>query len=262
MSIYLEWCNNFLSITNNFNLVLYTDSKSLNYLNNNEQITSYLQKPNIKVIIYPLTDFSTYNYKTKWEKNHNNNIYLNNLTEWTLNMLWNEKINMVKKTKDNNYFNTPFYGWCDIGYFRNRSNDIHTSKLTSWPQNEIFNEIDKNKIYYALVNNNLDYLNFLYLIIQNKNNIGLPIQPIDPTQVSIAGGFFISHREKIDWWHTSYYNKLKLYLDNNYLVKDDQIIIVDCIFSELKNGYSENFCLLGEKLPNYDNWFLFQRIFA
>jgi hypothetical protein len=41
-------------------------------------------------------------------------------------MLWSEKISFVKETMDNQYFNTEYYGWCDIGYFRNRSNDLHT----------------------------------------------------------------------------------------------------------------------------------------
>jgi hypothetical protein len=261
MSIYLSWCENFLSIMNNCNIVLYTDDKSLEYLNNNIQINSYLKKSNIKVIIYPITEFITYNYKSEWDTNHLENLNLHNLVECSVNMLWNEKINMVKKTKDNNYFNTPFYGWCDIGYFRNRSNDIHTSKLTSWPNKNIFNKLDKNKIYYALINNNNSYLNYLYSIIKQKNEIGLPIQQIPPNQVSIAGGFFVGYREKIDWWHTTYYNKLKLYLENKYLVKDDQIIIIDCIFSELTDGCLNDFCLVNETLPNYDNWFLFQRVF-
>jgi hypothetical protein len=71
--------------------------------------------------------------------------------------------------------------------------------------------------------------------------------------MSIAGGFFVCHKEKIDWWRDTYDTKLKLYFDNGYLVKDDQIIIVDCIFSNLSE-----FCLCKEQ-NHYDNWFLFQR---
>jgi len=47
---------------------------------------------------------------------------------------------------------------------------------------------------------------------------------------------------------------LELYFENNYLVKDDQIVIVDCIFSDLSK-----FEIAIENAPEYDNWFQFQR---
>ena len=49
-------------------------------------------------------------------------------------------------------------------------------------------------------------------------------------------------------------NKLNLYFKHDELVKDDQIIIADCVFSNLKH-----FHLCKENTPNLDNWFLFQR---
>jgi hypothetical protein len=94
-------------------------------------------------------------------------------------------------------------------------------------------------------------------MINNKNVLGLPIQPIPPYQNSIAGGFFILHRENIDWWFQTFDAKLRLYLMNNYLVKDDQIILADCIFS-LDN--QNKFMLFRENDARYDNWFMFQRV--
>ena len=47
--------------------------------------------------------------------------------------------------------------------------------------------------------------------------------------MSNAGGFFLCHRDKISWWCETYENKLRLYFENKYLVKDAQIIIIDCI---------------------------------
>ena len=61
----------------------------------------------------------------------------------------------------------------------------------------------------------------------------MPIIPIPSEQVSIAGGFFLSHKDKIDWWNSAYYNRLNDYFTYNYLVKDDQIVIVDCVFSNI-----------------------------
>jgi glycosyltransferase involved in cell wall biosynthesis len=50
---------------------------------------------------------------------------------------------------------------------------------------------------------------------------------------------------------------LELYFNHNYLVKDDQIIVADCIFSRI-----EGFNLILENNPKYDNWFLFQRFLS
>jgi hypothetical protein len=94
-------------------------------------------------------------------------------------------------------------------------------------------------------------------LICDKNENGLLKHPIPVYKNSIAGGFFILHKDKIQWWKNTYDKKLKLYFDNNRLVKDDQFIIVDCVFSDKE----ENFCLCTEN-SEYDNWFLFQRLLS
>uniref|UniRef100_A0A6C0IGD8 Uncharacterized protein n=1 Tax=viral metagenome TaxID=1070528 RepID=A0A6C0IGD8_9ZZZZ len=243
---YINWMNNFISIVNEFYLVIYTDEKSVKYIDTKNN-------PRIKIIIKNVDQFYTYKYKELWIKNHAKNNLLNSRVEWEVNMLWNEKIWFTNETCKNKYFDTDYYGWCDIGYFRNRGNDINTSNLMKWGNNSKIGKINKNTVLYGLVNRNLQYVNSLQNTINNKNTIGLPTIPILEDQYSIAGGFFISHKDKIEWWVETYYKKLDLYLTNNYLVKDDQIIIADCIFSQ-----SSDFCLLQENNP-YDNWFMFQR---
>ena len=257
VNIFLHWCENFLSIMTKCNIVFYTNKETLQILNLNSLIKRYLQNENIRVVIYNLEDFHTYNYKSKWKSNHSNNYLLNSISSWKLNMLWNEKIHMVKKTMDEKYFDTDFFGWCDVGYFRNRDDDINTREmsLSSWPNPIFFEKMDTSKIHYAMINNDNSFLIMLYSLINNKNENGLPSSPIPPYQVSISGGFFICHKDKLNWWHETYYSKLKLYFDNNYLIKDDQMIIIDCIFTELNN-----FNLAMEKNKKYDNWFMFQRI--
>jgi len=246
--IYIEWMNNFISIVNNFNLVIYTDLKSVNYIDTKNN-------PKIKIIIKSLDNFYGYKYKDYWIKNHENNYLLNDKSCWELNMLWSEKIQFVKETYQNKYFDTEFYGWCDIGYFRNRPEDIHTSKLNNWGNIKADLKKYANKICYACITNDDGYINFLHKIVNNRNDIGLPITPIPAHQNSIAGGFFILHRDNIEWWSTTYDDRLKLYFENGYLVKDDQIILVDCILSNL-----DRFTLFRENINNIDNWFMFQRI--
>jgi teichuronic acid biosynthesis glycosyltransferase TuaG len=245
---YVEWMDNLISIVNNFNLVIYTNNESKKYINTNNN-------PKIKIIIKEFEDFYNYKYEEYWIKNHKINRLLNNFTDWKLNMLWSEKIHFVKDTYNNNYFETEYYGWCDIGYFRNRNNDLKTNYLTLWPNDDFFMNYDKNKICYGIINNDDEYLNFLYQLINDKNEKGLPKNEIPDIQLSVSGGFFIIHKDKIYWWLNSYDIKLRLYFENSYLVKDDQIILIDCIMTELSNFY-----LMREQNENYDNWFMFQRI--
>ena len=244
---YIEWMNNFISIVNNFNLVIYTDENTLKHIHTKDN-------PNIKIIIKLLDQFYNYKYKDFWIQNHKKNVLLNNISCWELNMLWSEKISFVKETIERKYFDTDFYGWCDIGYFRNRENDSNTSQLIKWPNPQKIYKLDKTKIVYACINNIDSYIINIINIVQNKNSLGLPIQPIPSHQNTIAGGFFIIHKDKINWWFNTFDNKLSIYFDNNYLVKDDQIILADCIFSNL-----DHFLLCREYQPQYDNWFMFQR---
>ena len=247
-SVYVDWMNNFISIVNNFNLVIYTDEKSSKYIDTKNN-------PKIIVIIKPIEQFYNYKYKDFWVKNHSKNYLLNDKSNWELNMLWSEKIWFVKETIERKYFITDFYGWCDIGYFRNRENDTHTRNLLNWGNNQEILQNINNKICYACINNNNNYMKYLLKLVATKNEDGLPILEIPAHQNSIAGGFFILHKDKINWWSKTYDDKLILYFKNDYLVKDDQIILVDCILSNLNE-----FLLFRENKEEVDNWFMFQRI--
>jgi len=247
--VYIEWMNNFISIVNHFNLVIYTDENSINYINTNNN-------PNIKIIIKPFELFYNYKYKDFWISNHGKNIYTNYWSCWELNMLWSEKIWFVNETIERKYFETDFYGWCDIGYFRNRINDTQSKFLSNWPNLEKIKLLKKEKIVYACINNDDTFMSYIYEIVNTKNSVRLPVQPIPPNQLSIAGGFFILYKDMIEWWSKTYDDKLQLYFENNYLVKDDQIVLTDCILSNL-----EKFALFRENNLPYDNWFMFQRIF-
>ena len=89
---------NFLSIVNNnFNLVIYTDENSLQYIPKRE---------NVKIIIKSFEQFYNYKYKDYWIQNHEKNNLLNNRIDWKVNMLWSEKIWFVNETIQNKYFNT------------------------------------------------------------------------------------------------------------------------------------------------------------
>ena len=182
-------------------------------------------------------------------------------------MLWSEKVHFVYEVVKKKYFDTEYYGWCDIGYFRNRKdnivdndielNDTDIKLLTNWPDNHKIQKLDKKKIHYGLLNNNRQFLDNIHNQINNKTIHKLPTIQTNPNIIGFSGGFFILHHKKAKFWKKLYNNKLRLYFENNYLVKDDQIIVLDCI---LTNNTMHHFELHTENIRGKDNWFMFQRI--
>jgi hypothetical protein len=240
--------NNFISIVRHCYVVIYTDTASSMYIDTKGN-------PHIRIVIKPMEQFVMYQYKPFWIKNHQTNTLLNRRIDWEVNMLWSEKVWFVKETVDQQYFDTEFYGWSDVGYFRNRSVDLHTEQLVAnhWPNN--MDKLHEHHIYYGCVNNDKYYMQQLQQLVNNKTAEGLPKQPIPADQQSVAGGFFLLHKDKITWWANTYTHKLELYFTHNYLVKDDQTILADCILSD-----PSNFTLCQEKNVILDNWFMFQRL--
>lgn len=226
---YIGWLRNFLSICNDFNLVFFTDERILNRF-------EFPKKKNVKVVILPQSEFINNRFEEFWIQNHDKNIYLNHLASYRLNILYSEKVWFVKKAQS--YFNTEFYGWCDAGYFRNPN----LTNLKYWPNHHVIKRLNKDKIHYGLV-----HPATLEKIRQTNH--------IPPDQVSIAGGFFIVHSTKIDWWISNYYETFLAYKKENKLIKDDQILIVDCVVK-----HPQHFQLHTENNNLHDNWFMFQRL--
>ena len=248
---YKQWISHLLLNVKEFKLVVFTNAES------KWMIQPFLQNnPNIKMIILEIEDFYGYTFKEHWIKNHLKNHSLNTKVDWRVNMLWSEKLSFVKRAMENNYFSKDYenewFGWCDIGYFRGGENNMSINKIKEWPSKEKIELLDRKKIYYAQVSD-INYLNHLARIILDKNiTNGLPNNPIPADQNSIAGGFFLITAEKINWWNGVYYQRLNTYFENNYLVKDDQVIIIDCLINNLSN-----FKLIKETVPRMNAWFAF-----
>lgn len=254
---YLDWANNLFSIVGRFNLVIYTDKDGFKLLK-----TLFVSNPTIankigttiKIIIKPIEDFVGYKYKEQWLKNHGSSgLDLHQNVEWTLIMLWCEKVHFVNETVQNKYFDTPFYGWCDIGYFRDDVKDIN------WPNPLKLISLKKG-IHYACVEN--DHLNFTSLKkdiqnhYNNKNNKYLNLNPTNKILNNcFAGGFFITRPQLMRAFSIIFANKLRYYFDNEFVVKDDQTILLDCIFTN-----PALFCLHWEQNSIHNNWFMFQRL--
>jgi len=82
------------------------------------------------------------------------------------------------------------------------------------------------------------------------------MRPLDPRINYIAGGFFMLHKSKAEWWAVAYDAKLHRQLAQGRIVKDNQQIIADCVFSK---DTQSHFHICREEGTKYDVWFLFQR---
>jgi hypothetical protein len=241
VQLYNEWINNFLQVTTsneNNKIVIFTNKLSRVFIP---------EFNNVTIIELEFEDFYLYKYKDNFINNHKKNIFFTGL-DWRLVMLWCQKIWFIKYALTLSLTDDNWVNWCDIGYFRCRNEgpmcDLQLSELNGW--GTIPEWFDSEYIYYGLV------VPSSIPIIKNmiRNKINIP-----PHQISIAGGFFICSKSNLDWWETTFENKLIHYFNENILIKDDQLIIIDCICSE-DTGYK--FKLLHDN-SNYDPWFPFQR---
>ena len=248
--LYQSWIDNFLSNIKKCKLVIFTNKYSV------RMIEKYKNNENIKIIIKELEEFYNYKYKDYWINNHEKNDLLKDKTCWELNMLWNEKTHFMEHVYRNKIFTSQWYGGCDIGYFRGRPCDMSVELIKSWPNFKKIDELDKEKVHYGNVNGDMKKTYQIYKQIMVKNENGLPIIPIPCNEIFIAAGFFLIYKNNISWWNKIHDDKLKLYFENEYLVKDDQVIVLDNIVSNIKKikihiEFSEG---------KYDNWFMFQRL--
>jgi len=243
---YYEWMRNMLENVINANIVIYTDEENYNIIRDIREKKNLMDRT--KIIVKNTKNFYVDKYRREFIINNINNKYLPNVS-YELHMIWHEKINFVRDSIENKYFDSEYYSWCDIGYFRCNENNIKIEDIINFPNDLKIKNLNKEKIYYGLVNKNEEYMKMLEVMI-NRND------EIPENQISIAGGFFILHRDKINYWHNIYYKKLDEYFINKKLIKDDQIIIVNCILDKKNRN---NFELIKNDDNNFDSWFIFSK---
>ena len=243
--VYAPWIRNMLSNVHAYNLVIYTDEAGRAVFN----FDAYAAvNPRIRVVIKPFESFRNYALKDMWISNHDKNTLLNRLVDWRVNALWSEKVHFVHETVTQKYFDTEYYGWCDIGYFRGRR-DLPMSQLRRWPNPNKIAMLNPAKIYYGCVNNDWNQIEHCIRIINNPDQTN----GLDSRLNFIAGGFFMLHKTKAEWWAVTYDAKLHEHLSRGRTIKDDQQIITDCVFSK---DTQSHFHICRAK---YDAWFMFQR---
>jgi galactoside 2-L-fucosyltransferase 1/2 len=179
---YLNWMTNILSLQDP--MIIFTTNDM------QERIKYIRQNRKTKIIVMKLEDCMMYKkYSPKFWNEQLNSDPEKSIHSKELFIIWNEKINFLKEAIQLNPFNSKFFAWFDIGYFRN---------------SEYNNNIMLQKIPESLNKNQVMLLNVSTLL--NKKYLG--------------GGFIGGYIEGIEKFHTNYYR----YLENNkhFFIGEDQ----------------------------------------
>lgn len=106
---YDKWMQSFLQVP--FNLVVYTDEESA------PLIKKYRGDLPLKLIIKDFKELYHYSFYEEYKKMYANDSNKQHSPE--LYIIWAEKVKFVIDAIKNNYYNSDFFVWCDIGILRN-----------------------------------------------------------------------------------------------------------------------------------------------
>ena len=201
-----DWFKNTLNVNENY--VIYTRNEDLSLLKENRE--KFKNKT-----IYEIKDidgFYTYGL------NIQNKTHPIHVPSKELGLIWLEKINLVNETSKKNPYNSEWFCWIDSGIVTLR--DKKVTNYTTISDLECVNNLDKDKINYTssvkdkVTNNWYDYKH------------------------DVAGGAYIIHKSKTQFYRDKFYNFLNDCLKNcnDYQCYSDQII-----FSKLKLNHPEYF---------------------
>ena len=208
---YAEWFHNSLKI--NCPYVFFADKETI------EIIKKYRQNLPTFYVECSIKDFVTYKYKDriKTDSVHCPCVELN--------LIWNEKIFLIKKALELNPFFTDFFCWVDAGICTYRNS---APPIIPFPNINKLNRLPKDKFIYSssCPYNELDVKNDKYY--------------------HHISGTFILHKNIIHNFTNMYENYLDKLLDKNN-IWTEQVILTHMfkdnkhLFYELCSGYGEIF---------------------
>lgn len=265
---HMEWFRDFMKVVNRFYLVIYTGENEYSVIQNEISRLDDNAQHKIKVVVKPFTEFQNYKHERFWRSNNEREENkMKDIADWRLSMLWCEKTHFVRETIEKRYFDTEYYGWCDIGYFRDTLSVSTASPAyrniirEHWPNPTIIRRLHKDKVYYGcnVQPKYMDYaMNWMTRHFDNIDSItGIPRDLYHPYARYFSGGFYITGREKALWWNNTFQSALEKYINAGAFLKDDQHIIAYCIFTGSRDV---DFCVIySNDNNNIDNpWFLFR----
>jgi hypothetical protein len=207
---FINWFEKSLRI--NCPYVFFGNKESINLIKKyRRELPTYYIEMNIE-------DFISYKYK--------NNMITHNVhcPSIELNLIWNEKIFMIKKALEINPFSSDFFAWVDSGIcvYRNKS-----PPKIPFPNISKLNNLPKNKFIYSSSSPNFDKTNF------KKGKYHL--------YHHICGTSYILHKDIINQFVMLYNKYLKL-IDKNDIWTDQVILtLIYQEYPELFHKYSDGY---------------------
>lgn len=208
---YNQWFKNTLLV--NCPYVFFSDKEGINFI---KQFRKDLPTHYIELEI---KDFECYKYKDKFKT------HPVHCPSVELNLIWHEKIFLVKRALELNPFNSEWFHWIDAGHCIYR-NIMPPS--TIFPNLEKINKLPKDKFIYS---SSQPY----YQDLVSKMNY----------YHHIAGTSHIMHKNIILFFTKKYEEYLEKYLDDTNVVYNDQVILTHMykdnkdLFYKLCDGYGE-----------------------
>jgi hypothetical protein len=213
---FLNWFKNTLSI--NCPYVFFGTKETI------ELAKQYRKDLPTHYIELEIHDFFTYAYKDKLSVSNSD------CPSTELNLIWNEKLFLVKKAIELNHFHSDFFLWADAGLcvYRDKQppNKVFPNilKLATLPKNKFIFTSSESHIFESQKINNYNYHH-------------------------ICGTSYLFHRENIDTIVNLYKDKLNN-IDDSSRMYTDQVILTliykenPVLFHKLGHGYGEAVPLL------------------
>ena len=242
---YDKWMTNFLT-TIETPMVIFTDDESIEKI---RQLRKWAEQ-NTVIINRPLQD--TYcaqeKYMNYWMKDWQRD-YERHIHNPKLYIVWNEKSKFVEEVIENNYFNTDYYCWCDIGCFRTSTNIEKYKKFPNIEKIEQTNSKDKIQLL------NIESFNQREIDYVKKIKLDeAPIRNIFQLQHRIGGTIFIGHISAWKKWIPTFYTMIETFMINNTFTGKDQDIMamITLLYPDIVNLI---------KPPTNNDWFYLQDYF-
>ena len=139
-----------------------------------------------------------------------------------VNLIWNEKVNLVNKAKEINLFDSEFYMWLDAGAYPYRDKKPDVTK--TYPNEEKLNLLPKNKFIFSTS----DFENFEEYKVHDNNYYHY-----------ICAGSFIMHKSFVNLFAELYRKYMDKYLSQYNWVNTEQKILTH-IYTENRDMF---YCL-------------------
>jgi hypothetical protein len=210
-SKYNDWFKNTLAV--NCPYVFFSNKEGIEFIKHfrKDLPTHYIE--------LEIKDFETYKYKymLKTHPDHCPSVELN--------LIWHEKLFLVKRASELNPFNSEWFHWIDAGQCVYR-NEIPPSSV--FPNPEKIDKLPKDKFIYSSSDPYNEYK-------VSKTNY----------YHHVAGTSYLLHKTLINKFLLIYKEYLEKYLDYTNVLYNDQVILTHIykdnknLFHKLCDGYGE-----------------------